>query len=131
MPVAEASSFLAPIEQPKRLILRIMYWYSQRQWTKFPRPFSVFVAADADGVRELLRQGVKTRQEAHSPRGDRDVDQGAGRQPQHVYVVRRWPTLVRDRSARRSSRSSTRWTSTGPALCSTTGSAPHWTSPPS
>ncbi len=44
MPVAEASSFLAPIEKPKRPILRIMYWYSRRQWGKVPRPFSVFVA---------------------------------------------------------------------------------------
>lgn len=37
-------SFLAPIEKPKRLILRIMYWYSRRQWGTVPRPFSVFVA---------------------------------------------------------------------------------------
>jgi alkylhydroperoxidase family enzyme len=42
--VAEASSFLAPVEKPKGLILRIMYWYSRRQWGKVPRPFSVFVA---------------------------------------------------------------------------------------
>jgi alkylhydroperoxidase family enzyme len=41
---AETSSFLAPIKKPKRLILRIMYWYSRRQWGKVPRPFSVFVA---------------------------------------------------------------------------------------
>ncbi len=43
-PVAEASSFLAPVEKPKGLILRIMYWYARRQWGKVPRPFSVFVA---------------------------------------------------------------------------------------
>jgi alkylhydroperoxidase family enzyme len=42
--VAEDSSFLAPIPEPKGLILRIMYWYSRRQWGKVPRPFSVFVA---------------------------------------------------------------------------------------
>jgi alkylhydroperoxidase family enzyme len=42
--VTEASSFLAPVEKPKGLILRIMYWYSRRQWGKVPRPFSVFVA---------------------------------------------------------------------------------------
>lgn len=42
--VAEASSFLAPIEKPKGLILRTMYWYSRRQYGKVPRPFSVFVA---------------------------------------------------------------------------------------
>ena len=41
---SEAVSFLAPIERPKGLILRIMYWYSRRQWGKVPRPFSVFVA---------------------------------------------------------------------------------------
>lgn len=40
----EASSFLAPIERPKGVILRIMYWYSRRQWGKVPRPISVFVA---------------------------------------------------------------------------------------
>ena len=44
MRLAEASSFLAPIERPKGLMLRIMYWYSRRQWGKVPRPFSVFVA---------------------------------------------------------------------------------------
>ena len=37
-------SFLAPIDKPKGLILRIMYWYSRRQWGTVPRPFSVFVA---------------------------------------------------------------------------------------
>ena len=37
-------SFLAPVEKPKGLILRIMYWYSRRQWGMVPRPLSVFVA---------------------------------------------------------------------------------------
>ncbi len=37
-------SLLAPIEKPKGLMLRIMYWYSRRQWGMVPRPFSVFVA---------------------------------------------------------------------------------------
>lgn len=41
---SEAVSFLAPIERPKGLILRIMFWFSRRQWGKVPRPFSVFVA---------------------------------------------------------------------------------------
>ena len=40
----EAASFLAPIDKPKGLVVRIMYWYSRRQWGKVPRPFSVFVA---------------------------------------------------------------------------------------
>lgn len=40
----EAASFLEPIERPKGLILKIMYWYARRQWGKVPRPFSVFVA---------------------------------------------------------------------------------------
>lgn len=42
--ISEGVSFLAPIERPKGLILRIMYWYSRRQWGKVPGPFSVFVA---------------------------------------------------------------------------------------
>lgn len=41
---SESASFLAPIDRPKGLILRIMYWYSRRQWGKVPRPLSVFVA---------------------------------------------------------------------------------------
>ncbi len=41
---SETSAFLAPIDKPKGLILRIMYGYSRRQWGKVPRPFSVFVA---------------------------------------------------------------------------------------
>jgi alkylhydroperoxidase family enzyme len=43
-PVAEAASFLPPVERPRNLILRVMFWYSRRQWGKVPRPFSVFVA---------------------------------------------------------------------------------------
>jgi hypothetical protein len=42
--VAEAPSFLAPVEKPKGLMLRIIYWYARRQWGKVPRPFSVFCA---------------------------------------------------------------------------------------
>jgi alkylhydroperoxidase family enzyme len=42
--MSEGAAFLEPIERPKGLILRIMYWYSRRQWGKVPRPFSVFVA---------------------------------------------------------------------------------------
>jgi alkylhydroperoxidase family enzyme len=41
---AREVSFLAPIEKPKGVVLRIMYWYSRRQWGMVPRPFSVFVA---------------------------------------------------------------------------------------
>jgi alkylhydroperoxidase family enzyme len=40
----EASSFLAPIARPKRVIMRIIYWYSRRQWGMVPRPLSVFCA---------------------------------------------------------------------------------------
>lgn len=43
-PLAEASSFLAPIDRPKSLLLRVMFWYARRQWGKVPRPFSVFCA---------------------------------------------------------------------------------------
>lgn len=43
--VAEPNaSFLAPVEKPRGLLLRVMYWYSRRRWGKVPRPFSVFVA---------------------------------------------------------------------------------------
>lgn len=37
-------SFLPAVEKPQRLIMRVMYWYSRRQWGKVPRPFSVFCA---------------------------------------------------------------------------------------
>ena len=37
-------SFLPPVEKPKALVMRVMYWYSRRQWGKVPRPFSVFCA---------------------------------------------------------------------------------------
>lgn len=37
-------SLLPPVEKPKGLIMRVMYWYSRRQWGKVPRPFSVFCA---------------------------------------------------------------------------------------
>lgn len=43
-PLAPVPSFLAPVERPKGLMLRAMYWYSRRQWGKVPRPFSVFCA---------------------------------------------------------------------------------------
>lgn len=38
------TSFLAPVQKPKGLLLKTMYWYSRRRWGKVPRPFSVFVA---------------------------------------------------------------------------------------
>ena len=37
-------SFLAPVEKPKGLMLRIMYVYARRQWGKVPLPFIVFCA---------------------------------------------------------------------------------------
>jgi alkylhydroperoxidase family enzyme len=42
--MATEASFLTPIDKPNGVVLRIMYWYSRRQWGKVPRPFSVFVA---------------------------------------------------------------------------------------
>jgi alkylhydroperoxidase family enzyme len=39
-----AASFLTPVEKPRRVVLKIMFWYARRQWGKIPRPFSVFVA---------------------------------------------------------------------------------------
>jgi alkylhydroperoxidase family enzyme len=41
---ANEVSFLAPVQKPNRLLLRIMFWYARRQWSVVPRPFSVFVA---------------------------------------------------------------------------------------
>ncbi|MBS1884082.1 MAG: carboxymuconolactone decarboxylase family protein [Actinobacteria bacterium] len=35
-------SFLAPVEKPRGLPWKVMYWYSRRRWGKVPRPFSVF-----------------------------------------------------------------------------------------
>ncbi len=43
-PVPETPSFLAPVEKPRGVVMRIMYWYARRQWGKVPRPFSVFSA---------------------------------------------------------------------------------------
>jgi alkylhydroperoxidase family enzyme len=42
--MATEASFLTPIDKPKGVVMRIMYWYSRRQWGKVPRPFSVFAA---------------------------------------------------------------------------------------
>lgn len=39
-----AASYLAPIDTPKSLVLKLMYWYARRQWNTVPRPFSVFCA---------------------------------------------------------------------------------------
>lgn len=44
MSAVPAPSFLAPVEKPKGLMLRVMYLYARRQWGKVPRPFSVFCA---------------------------------------------------------------------------------------
>jgi alkylhydroperoxidase family enzyme len=43
-PATHGPSFLAPVEKPKSLMLRIMYVYARRQWGMVPRPFSVFCA---------------------------------------------------------------------------------------
>lgn len=40
----EALSYLAPVENPKGFLMRLLYWFSRRQFGKVPRPFSVFCA---------------------------------------------------------------------------------------
>jgi alkylhydroperoxidase family enzyme len=40
----EMSSYLAPIDKPKGLILKIGYWYTRRQFGKVSSPLSVFCA---------------------------------------------------------------------------------------
>jgi alkylhydroperoxidase family enzyme len=42
--LTETASFLAPIEKPKSLMLKVAYWYSRRMFGKVGRPFSVFSA---------------------------------------------------------------------------------------
>lgn len=44
VPVEHEASFLAPVQKPDGLVMKVMYWYSRRQWGKVPRPFSVFCA---------------------------------------------------------------------------------------
>ncbi len=41
---ADTASFLAPIEKPKGVMLKIMYRFARRQFGTVPRPLSVFVA---------------------------------------------------------------------------------------
>ena len=36
--------FLAPVEKPKGLMMKVMYWYARRQFGKVPGPFSVYCA---------------------------------------------------------------------------------------
>lgn len=40
----DSSSYLAPIEKPKGLMLKLLYWFARRQFGKVPGPFSVFCA---------------------------------------------------------------------------------------
>ncbi|MGO9819168.1 MAG: carboxymuconolactone decarboxylase family protein [Solirubrobacteraceae bacterium] len=40
----DEESFLAPVERPNGVAMKIMYIYARRQWGKVPRPFSVFCA---------------------------------------------------------------------------------------
>jgi alkylhydroperoxidase family enzyme len=40
----ETASYLAPIEKPKGLMLKLAYRFARRQFGKVPRPFSVFCA---------------------------------------------------------------------------------------
>lgn len=42
--MATDASYLAPIEKPKGILLKIIYWYTRRQFGMVPRPFSVFCA---------------------------------------------------------------------------------------
>jgi alkylhydroperoxidase family enzyme len=39
-----AVSYLAPIENPKGFLMKLLYWLTRRQFGKVPRPFSVFCA---------------------------------------------------------------------------------------
>jgi alkylhydroperoxidase family enzyme len=40
----DEQSFLAPVEKPNGIAMKVMYVYARRQWGKVPRPFSVFCA---------------------------------------------------------------------------------------
>jgi alkylhydroperoxidase family enzyme len=40
----DEESFLAPVEKPNGVAMKVMYIYARRQWGKVPRPFSVFCA---------------------------------------------------------------------------------------
>lgn len=42
--VTGSSPYLAPVDKPTGLMMRIAYWYSRRQFGKVPGPFSVFCA---------------------------------------------------------------------------------------
>jgi alkylhydroperoxidase family enzyme len=41
---SETTSYLAPIERPKRPVMKLMYRLTRRQFGMVPRPFSVFCA---------------------------------------------------------------------------------------
>lgn len=41
---SETASYLAPIERPRSLMMRILYRFTRRQFGMVPRPFSVFCA---------------------------------------------------------------------------------------
>jgi len=53
------STYLAPIEQPEGLMLKLGYRYTRRQFGKVPGPLSVFSRPHALSLHELLRQGRK------------------------------------------------------------------------
>lgn len=41
---ASTPSYLPPIEKPRGVVLKLVYWCARRQWGTVPRPFSVFCA---------------------------------------------------------------------------------------
>ena len=43
-PAIHGPSFLAPVEKPNGIRMKVMYLFARRQWGIVPRPFSVFCA---------------------------------------------------------------------------------------
>jgi hypothetical protein len=126
-----AGPYLAPIEKPKGLMLRLLYWLMRRQFGKTPSWLTVFGArmplAFTNWGGKAYRLGKKLKLSHDTETLIRARVSGIN-MCTWCMDAERW--FVRPRR-RTSSPSSTRPATTAPALCSATRSARRSTSRPS
>ncbi len=63
------ATYLPPVEQPKGLLLKVVYFFMRRRFGTVMTPIAVFSARMPVGVPVLLRQGLQVGQEAPAAAG--------------------------------------------------------------
>src|SRR5215475_14444667 len=88
--------YLAPIDRPKGLILKLAYWFMRRQLGKVPGWLTVFSARMPLAYTTWMGKVYRLNNKLKALAGYRGAGPRARRQHQHVHVVHGRGPVVRD-----------------------------------